>query len=296
MPRNVSWWTSSARTTLRAVRTTARTPSTMAARDEARRRGRRPGCWLPRPHETPRYALIVPGTLPLPPWAVTFLEQDVELADGLVDLPGAGPADREHGAVTGADVLRLAAVRGDRHPAADDVDGLVGLQLPVGRPRGALPDTHLQVTVGPGGGARRLHRVAGGLGQGAPVLEFAVQRGGGQERGYRGGVGHGEFGPLSIFRRSVVTGACPCGQADCGNGSAIGSVGILLRPCSSKRSSPRLVVSTTAENPLWTRSAAARATPGPHIMPAPPAAATVSPGTGPSGPSPGPMVGRWSGV
>src|SRR5580700_2408154 len=134
------------------------------------------------------------------PWAVTFLEQDVELADGLVDLPGAGPADREDGAVTGTDVLRLAAVRGDRHPAADDVDGLVGLQLPVGRARGALPDTHLQVALGPGGGARRLHRVAGGLGQGAPVLEFAVQRGGGQERGYRGGVGHGEFGPLSGFQ------------------------------------------------------------------------------------------------
>src|SRR6202042_3537559 len=133
----------------------------------------------------------------------------------------------------------------------------------------------------------RPHGVAGGLGQGAPVLEFAVQRGGGQERGQRGGVGHGvarssqwSGGPSGFwapgaFRGGVRQVVCVqavcvqavvfrlCGvQADCGNGSAMGSVGTLLRPWSSKRSRPRPVVSTTAEKPVWARSAAARATPG----------------------------------
>ena len=37
-------------------------------------------------------------------------------------------------------------------------------------------------------------------------------------------------------------------------------------------------------------------TAGPHIMPCPPALATVTPASGPSGPSAGPMIGWWSGV
>jgi hypothetical protein len=45
-----------------------------------------------------------------------------------------------------------------------------------------------------------------------------------------------------------------------------------------------------------TRSAAQRLTPGPHIIPWPPAAATVVPATGPSAVTTGPRIGRWSGV
>src|SRR5690348_11114665 len=81
-----------------------------------------------------------------------------------------------------------------------------------------------------------------------------------------------------------------------GNGRATGSAASLLLPCSSNRSRPRLVVSTTSLLPVRAMSAAARATAGPHIIPAPPAQATVTPVTGPSGPSAGPMIGRWSGV
>ena len=44
-----------------------------------------------------------------------------------------------------------------------------------------------------------------------------------------------------------------------------------------------------------TRSAAARATPGPHIIPWPPAAATTVPSTGAPSRSSGPRIGRWSG-
>src|SRR5580700_9633374 len=93
---------------------------------------------------------------------------DVQLADRLVDLPGAGPAAGEDRAVAGADLLRRAAVRGDRHPARQDVDRFVRLQGPVRRPGSALPDTDLLVAVGPQGEARGLHRRPGGFGQRSP--------------------------------------------------------------------------------------------------------------------------------
>src|SRR5262249_29622508 len=115
--------------------------------------------------------------------AITALVEDVELADGLVDLPGAAPAAGEHRAVAGADLQRLAPLRGDRHPARQDVDRLVGLQRPVRRTRGALPNADLLVAVGPQRRARGLHRLAGGLGQRAPVLQVTGECGGSQERG-----------------------------------------------------------------------------------------------------------------
>src|SRR6185437_14752621 len=60
-------------------------------------------------------------------------EQHVELADRLVDLPGAGPAAGEDGGVARPDLGGLAAVRGDRHPAGQDVHELVVLQAPPSR-------------------------------------------------------------------------------------------------------------------------------------------------------------------
>jgi acetate---CoA ligase (ADP-forming) len=81
-----------------------------------------------------------------------------------------------------------------------------------------------------------------------------------------------------------------------GNGSAIGSVASRLLPSSSNRSKPSEAVSTTSDRPVRATSAAARATAGPHIIPAPPAAARVSPFRTPSRVSAGPMIGRWSGV
>ena len=88
-----------------------------------------------------------------------------------------------------------------------------------------------------------------------------------------------------------------------GKGSAIGSAASRLRPSSSKRSRPRSATSRTSVRPFRARSATARDTAGPHIMPWPPAAATKAPviGTGwppgvPGVSSAGPMIGRWSGV
>src|SRR5207344_1922699 len=81
-------------------------------------------------------------------------EQDVQLADLLVDLPVALPATGEDSGVTGAYVLRQAAVGGDGHPPGQDVHRLVGLQGPVGRPRRALPHPDFLIAVGPQGPAR----------------------------------------------------------------------------------------------------------------------------------------------
>ena len=67
-----------------------------------------------------------------------------------------------------------------------------------------------------------------------------------------------------------------------GKGSAIGSVARRLRPSASKRSRPSSRTSISAVVPRIARSAATRATPGPHIMPWPPADATVRPSIGPT--------------
>jgi acyl-CoA synthetase (NDP forming) len=77
-----------------------------------------------------------------------------------------------------------------------------------------------------------------------------------------------------------------------GKGSAMGSAARRLRPDSSNRSSPRMETSTICDTPVSATSAVARATAGPHIMPAPPAEATNTR----SRSSAGPMIGRWSGV
>ncbi len=70
-----------------------------------------------------------------------------------------------------------------------------------------------------------------------------------------------------------------------------------LRPCSSKRSSPSHSTSMSDVAPCTARSAATRATPGPHIIPCPAADAIVTPPmTDPSGRIAGPRIGRWSGV
>jgi uncharacterized delta-60 repeat protein len=55
--------------------------------------------------------------------------------------------------------------------------------------------------------------------------------------------------------------------ADMGNGRATGSGINRLRPSASKRSRPRSVTSITSVRPVRARSAARRATAGPHIMP-----------------------------
>ena len=83
-----------------------------------------------------------------------LLEDHVDLADRLVDLPGARPAAREHRGVAGADLGRLAAVRGHRHPAGQDLHELVRLQRPVRRSWRALPDADLLVAVLPQGQRR----------------------------------------------------------------------------------------------------------------------------------------------
>src|SRR5260370_8083911 len=84
-------------------------------------------------------------------------EEDVDLADRLVDVPGAGPAAREHRGVARPDLLRRAAVRGYRHPARQDVPDLVGLHLPVGPARRALPDPCLLAPVLPPAPPAALH-------------------------------------------------------------------------------------------------------------------------------------------
>src|SRR6476646_5762474 len=195
-------------------------------------------------------------------------EQHVELADRLVDLPGAGPAAGEDGGVARPDLGGLAAVRSDRHPAGQDVHELVVLQAPPGRPGRALPDTRLLgALAGPQRGARGVHRLASGFLQRAPVLELGVGRGG-QERG---GGDHDE---------AILS----------GKGRAMGSVARRLRPASSKRSRPRWPTSSTSEEPVSATSAVARPRPGPHIMPAPAALATVTRSRA------RPMMGKWSGV
>ena len=65
-----------------------------------------------------------------------------------------------------------------------------------------------------------------------------------------------------------------------GNGSAIGSVARRLRPAASNRSRPSSETSTSCVAPWTARSAATRATPGPHIIPWPPGEATVTPSIG----------------
>src|SRR4029077_10676733 len=82
---------------------------------------------------------IPPGYRPVPRRS----EQHVERPDRLVDLPGAGPATGEDGGVAGADLGRLAAVGRDRHPAGQEVDELVVVQAPPGRPGRALPHARL---------------------------------------------------------------------------------------------------------------------------------------------------------
>src|SRR5215471_189689 len=232
------------------------------------------------------YSRVAPGA----PCRWRGSEQDVQLADRLVDLPVAPPAAGEDGGVTGADVLRLAAVRGDRHPPGQDVHRLVGFQGPVGGPRRALPHPDFLVAVGPQRPAGGLHRLPGGLGQRAPVLQVGGDGRGGQERGGRGRVGHGWCTVLISGNRQLLSSACS--GAISGNGRATGSAASRLRPLSSNRSRPREVTSTTSEVPVRARSVATRATAGPHIMPAPPALATVTPASGPCGPSAGPMIGR----
>src|SRR6266446_4840283 len=78
-----------------------------------------------------------------------LLEDHVDLADRLVDLPGAGPAAREHGRIPRPDLRSLAAIRGNRHPPGQYLHELVRLERPVRRPRRALPDTDLLVAVLP---------------------------------------------------------------------------------------------------------------------------------------------------
>src|SRR5436189_3998434 len=97
------------------------------------------------------------GCRPRAPGPAGRSEQDVQLADRLVDLPAAPPATGEDGGVAGADVLRLAAVRGDRHPPGEDVDRLIGLQGPARGPGRAFPDPDLLVAAGPQRPARGPH-------------------------------------------------------------------------------------------------------------------------------------------
>ena len=69
------------------------------------------------------------------------------------------------------------------------------------------------------------------------------------------------------------------------------------RPCSSNRSIRKSDTSTTSVRPSSARSAAHRATAGPHIMPWPHADATDRPSTStPAFVTTGPSKGRWSGV
>ena len=70
-------------------------------------------------------------------------------------------------------------------------------------------------------------------------------------------IGHIPRPTLDRAQSSVVT----------GNGSAIGSVASRLRPSASNRSRPRSRTSTSSVEPVSARSAATRATPGPHIIP-----------------------------
>src|SRR5580704_2297015 len=202
----------------------------------------------------------------IPPGYRRASEQNVKLADSLVDLPGPGPAAGEYGRVARPDLGRLAVVRGDRHAAGQDVHELVVRQAPPGRPGRALPDPGLlSAFAGPQSGAGGVHRLAGGLLQRPPVLELGVGRGG-QERG------DGDHDEVILS----------------GKGRAMGSVARRLWPASSKRSRPSGDTSSTSEEPVSATSAAARATPGPHIIPAPPAQATVTPAS----PGAGPMMGR----
>src|SRR5580700_1456233 len=119
-------------------------------------------------------------------WQVARSEDDVDLADRLVDLPGPGPAQREHGRVAGADLERLAALGRDGHPSGHDVHELVGLELPVRRAGCALPHPDLLVAVLPERQPGSLHRLPGRLFQRTPVLKLGG-RGGSQVRRY---VGH----------------------------------------------------------------------------------------------------------
>src|ERR1700735_5326385 len=112
----------------------------------------------PGPEQAAAYLVEVPEGLTGARGAGRGLENDVDLADLLVDLPGSGPAAREDRGVARADVAGLAAVRSDGHPAGHDVHELVRLQLPVGRPCRALPDAGLLLAVLPQRVARGLHR------------------------------------------------------------------------------------------------------------------------------------------
>src|SRR4051812_30585496 len=203
------------------------------------------------------------------------LEQGVDLAHLLVDVPGAGPSPREHRDVAGSHLDRGAVVGLHGHPAGDEVDRLVLLQQPARRAGFALPDADRDRPILPESDAPGGHRRAGALLERAPVLE-----------GRGGGVG-GVWGEHGRRGHALVLS---------GNGSAIGSAARMLRPPASKRSSPRSVTSTTSVLPVSRRSAAVRATAGPHIIPWPPGAAMIAPLSGPAGVSSGPMIGRWSGV
>src|SRR5438105_3428849 len=90
----------------------------------------------------------------------------------------------------------------------------------------------------------------------------------------------------------VETSARGGGDVMVGKGRAIGSVARRLWPAASNRSRPQLLTSVSAVFPSRARSAAMRATAGPHIMPCPPADATVTPSiTRPSGRIAGPRIG-----
>src|SRR5579863_6305357 len=245
----------------------------------------------------PRRRAAPPGRAAGPGWALgragrwgglRLLEDYVGLADGFVDLPGAGPAAREHGRVTGPYLRRLAAIGGNCHPPGEDLHEFMGLERPVRRPRRALPDTDLLVAVLPQGQPAGGHLLAGSLLKRPPVFKLSGG-GSGQVRGEQVGLGH--------HGSPQLVGLQP-GGAFTGNGSAIGSVASLLWPVSSNRSSPSDVTSVTVELPVRATSAAALATPGPHIMPAPPAPATVTPFKVPrelkelAEISAGPMIGR----
>src|SRR3984957_9798481 len=125
-------------------------------------------------------------------------ENHVDLANGLVQLPRAAPAAREHGDVARPERGRLPAVRRDGQRAGQHVDDLVLLLHPVRRAGGALPDARLRARVvrrGPDGQAADGHRDVGRgrLLKRPPVLKVGRGRGG-EEGGVDDGrgIGHGK--------------------------------------------------------------------------------------------------------
>src|SRR5262249_32482694 len=123
-------------------------------------------------------------------------------------------------------------------PACDDLDELVGLQGPVRRASRAFPDADLLVAVLPQGQPARGHLVAGGLLEWPPVLKLGGLRRG-EIRRRRVGVSHRRSFLVRLLGQDC--------EACSGKGRAIGSVARRLLPCSSNRSSPKSVVSTTVD-------------------------------------------------